>query len=289
MIVSASYRTDIPAFYAAWFRERFRAGEAVVANPYGGLPARVPLREGCDGFVFWTRNAEPFRAALDEVAGAGLPFVVQYSLTGYPRPLETSVPPAARAVESMRRISGEHGAAALVWRYDPIVLSDLTPPEWHLARFETLAAGLEGATEEVVTSFVQPYAKTRRRLGAAARAGGFAWRDPEAVEKRDLLRRLAAIAAARGMALTVCAQPDLADTGFAAAACVDAARLSRVAGRRIAAAPKGNRPGCACAESRDIGAYDSCAHGCVYCYAVGSAQAARRRLRAHDPAAERLA
>ena len=93
------------------------------------------------------------------------------------------------------------------------------------------------------------------------------------------------------MALTLCTQPALAALvpGIAAPArCIDAGRLGDVAGRPVAAPVKGNRPGCLCAESRDIGAYDSCPHGCVYCYAVRRPEAAKRNHRRHDPGAEML-
>lgn len=288
MIISASYRTDIPAFYGEWFRRRFAAGEALVANPYGGADYRVPLRAGVEGYVFWTRNAAPFLPALAEVKTAGLPFVVQYTVTGYPRRLEPAVPEADRALDVMRGIARLYGPRAVVWRYDPILVSSLTPPDRHLANFARLAAALEGVSDEVVTSFVQPYRKTSRRLAAAARLGGFDWSDPPGEEKRALLSRLAAIAAGHGMAMTLCTQPGLDAAGAAPAACIDCRRLSDIAGRPIAAPEKGNRPGCLCAESRDIGAYDSCAQGCVYCYAVGSQDTAKRRLRIHDADGEVL-
>ena len=90
------------------------------------------------------------------------------------------------------------------------------------------------------------------------------------------------------MALTLCTQPDLAGNGIEAARCIDGRRLSRIANSEIAAREKGNRPGCLCAESRDIGAYDSCVQGCAYCYAVRSPAAALQRRRRHDPAGEML-
>jgi hypothetical protein len=95
---------------------------------------------------------------------------------------------------------------------------------------------------------------------------------------------LAAIAAEAGMRATLCTQPDLLGPGLGEARCIDAERLSDIAGRRLDVPEKGNRPGCRCAESRDIGAYDSCAQGCAYCYAVAGAARARSRLKAHDPA-----
>ncbi|MGE0743823.1 MAG: DUF1848 domain-containing protein [Rhodospirillales bacterium] len=287
MIVSASYRTDIPAFYADWFRARLAAGWCRVANPYGGPAATVRL-DAADGFVFWTRNAAPFAAALDEVAARGIPFVVQFTVTGYPRSIDAATVQADRAVAQLRALAGRFGPRAVVWRYDPIVATGATPPAWHVDNFARLAAALAGATDEAVVSFAQLYRKTRRNLGAAAARGGFAVDDPPDAAKRDLLSALVPVAAAHGMALTVCTQPGLMAPGAAPARCIDADRLSAVAGRPVAARLKGNRPGCGCHESRDIGAYDTCPHGCAYCYAVQSRDKAQAALKAHDPAAERL-
>ncbi|MEI6559950.1 MAG: DUF1848 domain-containing protein [Rhodospirillaceae bacterium] len=290
MIVSASYRTDIPAFYGRWFMNRLAAGWVGVVNPHGGPPARISLLAAdVEGFVFWSRNLEPFAEALQAVAALGQPFTLQVTATGYPRALERSTIAAERAVAQMRALRARWGPRALVWRYDPILFSSLTPAGWHESNFAGLARALEGACDEVVVSVAQPYRKTARALDAAARAHGFSWRDPPGDEKRDLVARLAGIAAGHGMALTLCTQPGLTGIpGTGPAVCIDAVRLSEVAGRPIAARRKGNRPGCACFESRDIGAYDSCSQGCAYCYAVSSAAAARSRLRAHDAAAESL-
>ncbi len=95
MIVSASYRTDIPAFYGDWFARRLAEGFCDVTNPYGGKPYRVALRgPDVDGFVFWTRNARPFFPVLESLAQDGVPFVVQYTITGYPDAIDTATPPA---------------------------------------------------------------------------------------------------------------------------------------------------------------------------------------------------
>lgn len=289
MIVSASYRTDIPAFYGDWFRRRLAAGAARVANPYGGPDYEVALTPAAvDAFVFWTRNVVPFRPALEDVADRGIPFCVHLTITGYPRALERSVVDPDDAVAAARALAARFGPRAVVWRYDPVLVTDLTPPAWHRERFARLAGALAGSVDEVVASFAQIYRKTRRNLGEAAHRHGFAWRDPDAGEKRDLLAALAGIAADHRMALTVCTQPDLVSPGVEAARCIDPARLSDIAGRPVTARTKGNRPGCLCAESRDIGAYDTCPHGCVYCYAVASHRAAKAAFKAHDAAADRL-
>lgn len=285
MIVSASYRTDIPAFYGAWFTARLAAGYCRVANPYGGKPYRVSLREGVDGFVFWTRNIRPFLPVLDIVAGAGLPFVVHYTLTGYPRLLEPATPAPDHAVAAIRDLAGRYGQDVVVWRYDPILFSTPTPPSWHLANFAVLARALEGAVNEVMTSFVQPYAKTRRNMRHAGPELGWV-AEPEVALRQDLRRGLEEIARARGMRLALCCQPD--EAGSTPAACVDPDRLSRVAGHAIDTKRRPNRPGCGCAVSRDIGAYDSCVQGCLYCYAVAGAEKARANRAGHDPAADML-
>lgn len=293
MIISASYRTDIPAFYGSWFENRFRAGFARVTNPYGGPASTVPLRQGTDGFVFWTRNAAPFRPALRLVRAAGLPFVVQYTITGYPRALERSVVETERALADIRALAGEFGPRAVVWRYDPAVFSNLTPAEFHRATFARLADALAGAVDEVVISFAQIYRKTTRNMDAAARADGFTWTDPDDAAKRALAADLTGLAAARRMRLSVCSQAAYTVPGSGAAACIDARRLEDVAAgwgcpRAIVATVKGNRPDCRCHESRDIGAYDTCPHGCAYCYAVGSRPRAKRRFAEHDPSGEYL-
>ncbi|MDO8608487.1 MAG: DUF1848 domain-containing protein [Phaeospirillum sp.] len=293
MIVSASYRTDIPAFYGQWFLNRFRAGWARVVNPYGRQVSVVPLRAGVDGFVFWTRNVGPFTEALAEIRRAGLPFVVQYTVTGYPRLLEASVIEAGRSIALIRDLAAIHGPRSVVWRYDPILIGSVTQPEWHEANFTALAGRLAGAVDEVVVSFATLYRKSERNLAAAARGLGVTWTDPPAETRRDLVRRLAVAAAEHGMALTVCSQPETLTAGAKPARCVDARRLEAVAAgwgapRAVKARLKGNRPGCLCFESRDIGAYDTCPHGCVYCYAVNARGLAKRRLADHDPQSEFL-
>jgi hypothetical protein len=289
MIVSASYRTDIPAFYGKWFMKRLAAGCAIVANPYGGKPYRVSLMpEDVDGFVLWTRNIAPLQNRLPEVAAIA-PFMVQFTMTGYPRALEAGVVEAEAAAAQIRDIAESFGPRSVVWRYDPIVETSLTPAAWHQENFARLAAMLDGYVDEVTISFAQIYAKTRRNMVRSAQRHGFEWRDPEDGEKRALAARLAETAAAAGMRLTVCSQPDYVVEGTDAAKCIDAERLSDIGGRRIAARVKGNRPGCLCHESRDIGAYDSCPQGCVYCYAVSSRDKAKRFLAGHDAEVESLA
>ena len=289
MIISASYRTDIPAFYGDWLMNRLRAGFCRVQNPYGGQISRVGLGPGdIDGLVLWTKNIGPFLRHLPALAARGLPFVVQHSITGSPRELERATPPIDRVLDSAAHLVNAHGPRALVWRYDPILLSSLTPASFHLDNFGRLCESLRGLCDEVTVSFLQVYAKSRRHLDEAAARHGFDWRDPPLNDKRALLSSLAPIAQANGMKLSVCAQSELLVPGAIAARCVDARRLSDIAGHPLRAKARGNRAGCGCAESRDIGAYDTCPHGCAYCYAVQNPDTARRRFQSHNPESEFL-
>jgi len=289
VIVSASYRTDIPAFYAEWFLRRLDEGFALVRNPYSAQMYRVDLRpQRVTGFVFWTRNFGPLLERLDRLRAFGRPFVVQFTITDYPRQIEPAVIPAEKAVAQMHRLAREVHPLCPVWRYDPVLFTSLTPTEFHEQNFARLAAALEGAVDEVVISFAQIYAKSRRNLDAAARRHGFTWTDAPDDAKRELAARLALLARRHGMRLTVCSQPEYLAPGAEEARCVDVRRLARISGEPLEAPLKGNRPGCACHESRDIGEYDTCPHGCLYCYAVRHRRVALARYRAHDPASPSL-
>lgn len=288
-IISASYKTDIPAFYGDWFCAQRIAGSCEVRNAWNGKTFQVSLRdEDCSGFVFWTRNARPFREELARTAQTH-PFVVQYTVTGYPRSLERSVIAADAGIADIRDISGLYGGKSVVWRYDPVVITDATPAAWHIENFARIAGALAGSVDEVVVSFAQIYRKTRRNLDHAARETGNTWTDPEDGKKRDLLAQLDDIARQSGLTLSLCAQPALED-GLVAARCIDPARLDAIANSMGHAPVSGSTPasnkapraGCLCARSRDIGSYETCPHGCVYCYAVGNPDKARQAHKAHD-------
>jgi len=166
-----------------------------------------------------------------------------------------------------------------------------------LVQGSTLAEALQGTTGEVVISFAQIYRKTARNMALTANEFDFSWRehnldDPTFLAvARDLATELAHIAASCSMQLRVCSQKAFLQPGLIEEArCVDAERLERVAGRPILnkTRQKGNRKECACSASRDIGEYDTCPHGCVYCYAVQHRDLALQRYKAHDPHGEFL-
>ncbi len=289
MIISASYKTDIPTFYGEWFMNRLRQGYCKVVNAYNKKISRVPLdRESVDAIVFWTKNIGPFLKHLSEIRSIGYPFVVQHTINNYPRALETSVVDADRAVKHVQSISNEYGASVCVWRYDTIVFSSLTPFDYHLANFADLATKLSGYVDEVVISIAHVYKKTKRNLDSAARELEFSWADPDMEVKKKLVSALADIADSQKIQLTICSQPELIVAGASVARCVDVDRISRVTSRNVSARLKGNRKECGCYHSIDIGEYDTCPHGCVYCYAVQNPELALERYKRHDPTSEFL-
>lgn len=292
MIISASRRTDIPAYFAPWFRNRLRAGFCTVRNPF--RPSQVRrvslLRVDVDAFVFWTRDARPFAEALDDLDRADFPYLFLVTLTGYPSPLEPEVPPRRESVGAFRELSRRVGPERVAWRYDPIVLSSLTPPDFHRKNFAALASALEGATDRVILSVVDLYAKTVRRLDAL-RPGGFTHSsDPWAGGDLDgLLRFMTREARSRGMEAVTCCEPGAEAAVPTRGACVDAGRINRLFGLSLSQRKDpGQRPACRCSVSRDIGASDTCPRGCAYCYATASFPRARARLTSHDPEAESL-
>ena len=289
MIISASYRTDIPAFYGQWFMNRLQAGYCKVVNPYSRKPARVSLRRAdVDGFVFWTKNLAGFVKHFPEINREGFPFIILYSINGYPHGLERAVINVDRSVELFKQTAAEYGPRVCVWRYDPIVFSSLTDFDFHVRRFEWLAGELAGYTDKVIISFVNPYPKVIKKMNRAAKKFGFTWTDPQDDEKITLAKKMVAIASGHGLELSVCSQKKYVVPGSKAACCVDAGRLEDIGKVKIKAKLRPNREDCGCCESRDIGLYDTCPAGCTYCYATGYRSPAQQRYKQHDPNAEFL-
>ena len=230
----------------------------------------------------------PFLGKLEIICERGYPFIVQFTINGYPRALEFSVVNAQRSVEHMKVIAETYGPDVAVWRYDPILISTDTSVDFHRRNLSNLARSLEGYTDEVVVSFAQVYRKTLRNLDWAADEFGFSWEDPQDETKLILSSELAAVASAHGIRLRMCSQDKYLAEGVTPARCIDSERMSRVAGRPIEGTVRGNRPDCGCHAAKDIGEYDTCPHGCVYCYAVQNRNLAKLRYRQHDPAGEFL-
>jgi len=285
-VVSVSRRCDIPAFYPRWFVNRLRAGFALVANPFNPAQvSRVDLTpESARVFVFWTRNPAPLAPYLGELSARGQGFYFLHTLLDYPRELDPFSPRPPRAVEGFRRLAGEIGPDKVIWRYDPVVLSAKTGVDFHLRAFERLAGVLAGSTRRVTVSLLTPYRKIAGRLAGLAGAGCAPY-VPGEEELTRLMTGLAGLARCFGLEITACApQIDLGRFGLSPGACIDPVLIKRLFGPDLGASKDvRQRPACGCAPSRDIGAYDACLFGCLYCYATSSFARARANHRNHDP------
>jgi hypothetical protein len=282
-VISASYKTDIPAFYGDWFRNRLDHGFVDVRNPYNNKLSRLSISPAdVDAFVFWTRNAAPFLPVLSEKIEKHFPFYFQFTVTGYPKPIERSVIDDALAIQQIRDLSIRYGPHAVVWRYDPIFISELTPEAYHKKNFQRLARQLAGSVNEVTVSFTQLYAKTKRNLAQLEARYPVGFVDPSVSQKEGMVAWMQKSAKESGMRLTLCTQPHLEISDIRGAACIDGDRLSKVGCETRLAGMQKNRDGCLCISSRDIGSYDTCPHGCVYCYAVQSPSKVRAAVKNHD-------
>lgn len=290
-IVSASRRTDIPAFYTPWFLERVRQGYCLVPNPCNAAQvSRISLLpEDVACIVFWTRNPRPLLPYLPDLERAGLPTAFLFTLTGYPRLLEPHRPATGQSLEAFHDLAGLLGPGRVTWRYDPVMLSTGTDVAFHLENFATLAEGLRGAASRVVVSLLEVYRKNRPGLRALAR-NGVDLLAPTSPDVERLFAGLAATAKANGMRIQACAQGGQGlGPEVPAGACIDAHWLEQGLG---AVLPRGKDPAqrehCLCLRSRDVGMYDSCVFGCRYCYATTSLERAQANRLRHNPRAESL-
>ncbi|MDR0335111.1 MAG: DUF1848 domain-containing protein [Methanomassiliicoccaceae archaeon] len=276
MIISASRRTDIPAFYSEWFFNRLNEGYALVPNPYNAdRLGRVELSpKNVDCIVFWTKNAEPMLDKFLKLDEMGYPYCVHFTMTPYGRDIEKGLPPKPILMETFRKMSERIGAERSVWRYDPVIVDAEHPVGWHLERFGEMCGRLRDHTERCFISFVDPYKSLEKRF-----------RGLTDDETAGIASGFSEIAGTNGIELFTCAEgADLSRYGIGHGACIDQKLIERIIGHRITAKKDANqRNECNCIESVDIGAYSTCPHGCSYCYAVSGRETMMRRVAAHDP------
>lgn len=285
MIISASRRTDIPACYAGWLINRLRAGYVLVRNPMN--PRRISkialTPDVVDGLVLWTKNPLPLIPYLDELSA--YPYYFQFTLTGYGRDIEPGLPDKKRVLlPAFKHLAERTCKKRVIWRYDPIFFSNKYTPEYHLSCFEKMAAELENYTECCVISFMDNYRNTRRneKQLAAVNVGD------EALH--SFAAQLFKIATRHGIKLQTCAESmDFADIGITQSACVDKALLEEIGGFKLNVKKDANqRAECCCAGSIDIGAYNTCPNGCLYCYANYNAAMVAKNYASHNPDGEML-
>ena len=286
MIISASRRTDIPAFYSEWLIHRLREGYCTVPNPFNrNQITHVSLRpEDVDAIVFWTRNPRPLMPYLDELDSRGYRYYFQFTILGYPREIDPQSPAATTAVRTLCELAERLGSSRVIWRYDPIVFTGLTPPAFHHDNYQRLAESLRGHTRRSVISIVDMYRKIQSRLKKLEGTPA-AVQPCDPAEFESLMRTLVAIARANGMDIVSCAEEiDLQPLGIRPGKCVDDQLIAEAMGVDVQKTKDPTqRRACGCIVSRDIGMYESCLSGCQYCYATKSFEQARANFGAHSP------
>ncbi len=290
MIISASRRTDIPAFFSQWFMDRIREGFVQTVNPFNANQVREYSLHGedVDIFVFWSKNPKPMIPHLVTLDGMGYNYYFQYTLNDYPREFEPYVPPLDMRLDTFKELSTKVGPKKVIWRWDPIVMSSITPASYLLEHLENVAQSLEGYTERLVISLLDFYGKVSGRFKDLSKRSGIRFRDIALPEHNselvEIANRISEIGKKHGMKVYSCAEAlNLDDAGILHGACIDGALIRDLFGiNRSMQKDRGQRPECLCVESVDIGAYNTCSHQCSYCYANFSEAHIRTNLSKHQ-------
>ncbi len=280
MILSASRRCDIPAFFGEWFLNRLKEGFVCVRNPYNRHSvSKIMLDpQTVDCIVFWTKNAAPFLQFLPQIDELGYRYYFQFTVTPYGREIERNIGDKARILQAFRTLSEKIGKERVVWRYDPILLADGITADRHIERFRAMCKELKGYTETVVISFLDEYQKLDKTK----------YRAPDEKEMLEIGHVLAEIARDNGLSIQTCAEK-ISIPGIEKGACIDKTLIERICNYPISVKKDASQRGeCLCAESIDIGEYDTCAHFCEYCYANHRKASIERRMAAHDKASPLL-
>ncbi len=281
MIISASKRTDIPALYSQWFLNRLKGGYVLVQNPRN--PHRYSRVEfspdTVDMIVFWTKNPKPLLPRLKEIDTLGYPYYFQFTITPYGDAIESGLPKKSDIMRTFCTLSDRIGPDRTIWRYDPIIISSVHTIDFHLKAFEEMARLLHPYTQRCVISFIDLYTSVHRRTR-------------ETIDYHLTMENihrvahgLSQIADHYNLKLYTCAEDiDLSSYGIEHGSCVDKKLIESLLGCSIEASDDPNqRNACRCIDNFDIGTYDSCTNGCIYCYAVSDTEKAQYRYRLHDP------
>ncbi len=282
-IISVSRRTDIPAFYGEWFMNRLKEGCAGYVNPFGGQKYIISLKpEDVICFVFWSKNFAPFIENLKIIEDLGYRFYFNYTITGFPEIFERNMVRKEIAIKALKELSRLYSPKHINWRYDPIIISDITDYNFHIKNFEILASLLEGYVERCIFSFVMLYGKVTRNFEKLRREHHINIFDPDIQLRLKLANELADIAESHGIKMLSCCGDYLLGPKIRKAHCIDGKLIEELFGIRFKYREKPTRKDCSCTESVDIGAYDTCPHGCIYCYANVNKEIAEARFRGHD-------
>lgn len=275
VIISASRATDIPAFYAPWFFDRLEKGYIRWRNPFSGRDSFIAL-SNVRFIVFWSKNPAPIIPYLPRLKEKGIGCYFQFTLNDYvDEGLEPQVPNLDERIDTFRKLVDILGLGAVVWRFDPLILTDKIDVRLLIDKVCYIADQLKGYTEKLVFSFadISSYKKVGRNLSIY----GINYHEWDELRMAEFSSRLSALNNDRyGLSLATCAELiDLSEYGIEHNRCIDPALIARLSPDNevlqnyifAAKVDSGQRKSCGCILSKDIGAYNTCPHGCLYCYA----------------------
>lgn len=278
MILSVSRRTDIPRFYFDWFINRLKAGFVLVRNPMNfHQVSRIELSpQTIDCIVFWTKNPRPMLDRLKELEN--YPYYIQFTINAYDETIERRLPPKVELIDTFKRLADQSSPLQMVWRYSPVLLTDVYTPAYHLEFFNQVCEQLKGYTHKCNLSFIDLYAKIQTKMGQLGIT------EPDENQKIYLAREFAKIAAQNNISLGACGNLNLEISGIEKSYCIDASLISQLTGRHFERRKDpAQRAECYCLPAVDIGTYDTCLNGCEYCYANHALSRAENNLRKFDP------
>lgn len=319
-IVSASRSTDIPAFYADWFFHRLNVGYSTWRNPFNGVKSHVSY-QNTRFIVFWSKNPAPILPYLDTLEKKGIGCYIQYTLNEYETErLETGVPPTAQRIETFKELSRRLGKAAVIWRFDPLVLSDDITIDDLVEKIRRIGSQIHEYTEKLVFSFADIMSYKRVRLNLER--NNVPYHEWEESQMEEVAERISGLNTDEGwgLQLATCGENiDLGRHGITHNRCIDGDLIVRLAWRdkalmdfmgvtiskggpvagdmfdndaialtdghffySVHKKDQGQRKACLCMAAKDIGEYNTCPHMCEYCYANTSKQAALANWKMHN-------
>lgn len=318
VIVSASRSTDIPGFYADWFLHRLKVGYSAWTNPFNGVRSYVAYKN-TRLIVFWSKNPKPLLAekgCLDYLAEKGINTYIQYTLNDYvAEKLERGVPGLQERIDTFKRLVDRLGFGKVIWRFDPMILTDVIGVDELLAKAQNIGDQLKGYTEKMVFSYAD--IRTYRKVQANLTKNCINFREFEESDMHAIARGLSELNNSWGYTLATCGEKiGLEPYGIAHNRCIDDDLMIKyfsddqmlmnflgveiIKGdlfnpqgkiiKRKDNKDKGQRAFCGCIVSKDIGEYNTCPHLCEYCYANTSKDAAVRNCQQHklNPFAETI-
>ena len=327
VIISASRSTDIPAFYAKWFFNRLAKGYCVWYNPFNQQPMYVSF-ERCKAIVFWTKNPKPIIPYLQELDKRGIHYYFQVTLNDYVREgLEPNVPSVESRIATFKELSEIVGKDRIIWRFDPLIITQSITPRELLIRIWNIGNKLKGYTNKLVFSFVDVKAYRKVQNNLIKETSFFSKDTVESAEmnteqRLEIVKGLVKIKDAWqkegwDLALATCGEEaDLEGFGIEHNRCIDGELMKKVFSKdeefvyylntlvwptrdifgQLPPLPKrqkkvkdsGQRKTCGCMISKDIGMYNTCRHLCVYCYANTSKEMVIKNAQRHNDLSESI-